>query len=172
MSGKQGVGRSGAVCWTARLRLITEVQGIRIGLSIFFVLRGWRLSPVRLESATSTGCWDWLCNSSVRDLSKSGVGSANGTLVIMVMTLLFAKWWRGRVGLPRHQRRNNADRRRPQSSLSTLSRQQLTNEVGCVSAQNWTSLYPSYSLDGGGSVQECGQRQQNLPPQLRTVTFS
>jgi len=83
------------------------------------------------------GVW----NRSVRGLSKSGVRSANGSLVIMVITPVRTVVARS-SGFAAPPALEHADRRSPQSSFSTLSRQHLTNEVGCVSAQNWTIPLP------------------------------
>jgi hypothetical protein len=83
------------------------------------------------------GVW----NRSVRGLSKSGVRSANGSLVIMVITPVDTVVARS-SGLAAPPTLEHADRRFPQSSFATLSRQHLTNEVGCVSVQNWTIPLP------------------------------
>ena len=82
------------------------------------------------------GVW----NRSVRGLSESGVRSANGSLVIMVITAVRTMVARSNGAAP--PALEHADRRSPQSSFSTLSRQHLTNEVGCVSVQNWTIPLP------------------------------
>ena len=70
-----------------------------------------------------------------------------GSLVIMVITPVRTVVARSN-GFAAPPALEHADRRSPQSSFSTLSRQHLTNEGGCVSVQNWTIPLPSCSPDG------------------------